>query len=121
MTMITDRKLGLLATVGGTRPGDHKLGSPQSRAAARRILQERMKGLRRRELIIGIDADRKPNAGKYGEDERGSGEIGRLIGIPYGMTIADGLRAVGGFTEEELANTKFQEIVHSAEIWSFVH
>lgn len=37
------------------------------------------------------------------------------------MTIADGLRAVGGFTDEELANTKLEEIVHCAEIWSFVH
>jgi hypothetical protein len=80
-----------------------------------------MDGRRRRETIIGIDADRKPSAGEYGEDDRGSSEIARLIGIPYGMTIADGLRAVGGFTEEELSEAKMQTVVHSAEIWSFVH
>jgi len=50
-----------------------------------------MEGLRRREVIIGIDADRTPNASEYGEDERGSGEVGRLVGIPYGMTLGDGL------------------------------
>jgi hypothetical protein len=80
-----------------------------------------MEGLKRRETIIGINADRKPNAGEYGEDRRGSGEIGRLIGIPYGMTLAEGLRAVGGFTEEELAEQGLQELAHCAEIWSFVH
>jgi hypothetical protein len=37
------------------------------------------------------------------------------------MTLAEGLRAVGGFTEEELSDAKMQTIVHSAEIWSFVH
>jgi hypothetical protein len=30
-----------------------------------------MKGLRRREVIIGIDADRKPNAGEYGKMSAG--------------------------------------------------
>jgi hypothetical protein len=37
------------------------------------------------------------------------------------MAIADGLRAIGGFTEEELAEPKLQEVVHCAEIWSFTH
>jgi hypothetical protein len=119
--MNTERKPNLLATENGVRPGDFPVGSAQSRAAARHLLKKRMEGLKRRETIIGINADRKPNAGEYGEDRRGSGEIGRLIGIPYGMTLAEGLRAVGGFTEEELAEQGLQELAHCAEIWSFVH
>ena len=121
MPMNTDRKPNLLATENGVRPGDFPVGSAQSRAAARHLLKKRMEGLKRRETIIGIDADRKPNAGKYGEDDRGSGEIARLIGIPYGMTLGEGLRAVGGFTEDELADPSLKTIVDCAEIWSFVH
>lgn len=37
------------------------------------------------------------------------------------MTIADGLRAVGGFSEEELAEPNLKTLVHCAGIWSFVH
>jgi hypothetical protein len=43
------------------------------------------------------------------------------VAIPYGMSICDGLRAVGGFTEEELESPDFQQVVDSAEIWTFVH
>jgi hypothetical protein len=74
----------------------------------------------RRELIIGIDESREPHAGAYGSDA-GSAERGRFVGIPYGMTVADGLRAVGGCTEEELADPKLQVIVDWAEIWTLVH
>jgi hypothetical protein len=121
MPMNIDRKLNLLATENGSRPGDFPVGSAQSRAAARHLLKKRMEGRRRRETIIGIDADRKPSAGEYGNEHRGSGEVARFIGIPCGMTLAEGLRAVGGFTEEELSEAKMQTVVHSAEIWSFVH
>ena len=110
----------LPATNSGPRPGDFTLGSAHSRAAARHVLQKRFEGQTRRELIIGIDEGRKPHAGPYKSDP-GSPERGRLVGIPYDMTIANGLRAVGGFTEGELDDPKMQTIVHCAEIWSFVH
>jgi hypothetical protein len=102
------------------KPGDFQLGSDQSRAAARLMLSRRTHGQLRREVIIGIDEGREPHAGAYG-NEPGSTERGRLVAIPYGMSIADGLRAVGGFTEEELAEPGLQTIVHCAEIWTFVH
>jgi hypothetical protein len=103
------------------KPGDFEIGSGQSRAAARHVLQKRIESLSRREVIIGIAADQKPNADDYCEDDSGSGEFARLIGIPYGMTIADGLKAVGGFTDEELTDPKMQTVVHCAEIWTLVH
>ena len=102
------------------KPGDFPVGSDRSRAAARLMLSRRTQGQLRRELIIGIDEGRKPWAGSYGS-EPGSTERGRSVYIPYGMTIADGLRAVGGFTEEELAEPGLQEVVHCAEIWNLVH
>jgi hypothetical protein len=84
------------------------------------MLSRRTQGQTRRELIIGIDEGRKPSAGPYGS-EPGSTERSRSVGIPYGMSIADGLRAVGGFTEEELADPKMQHVVGPATIWTFVH
>ena len=45
-----------------------------------------------------------------------------MVVIPYGMTLGEGLRVVGDFTEEELAEPKMQEIVpHCAEIWTLMH
>lgn len=44
-----------------------------------------------------------------------------MVVIPYGMTIAEGLRAVGGFTEEQSAHPKLQTVSHCAEIWTLVH
>jgi hypothetical protein len=102
------------------KPGDFLIGSEQSRAAARLMLTRRTQGQMRRELIIGIDECREPHAGAYGSDSD-STERGRFVGIPYGMSIADGLRAVGGFTEEELAEPGMQTIVDCAEIWTFLH
>jgi hypothetical protein len=95
------------------------MGSPRSRAAARRILVQRMEGRVRRDVIIGVELE-KPRADEYGKDPT-SDEFSRLVAIPLGMTNADGLRAVGGCTEEELADPKPQVIVDCAEIWSFVH
>jgi hypothetical protein len=102
------------------KPGDFPLGSDHSRAAARLMLSRRTEGLARRELIIGIDEGRQPHAGPYGS-EPNSTERGRLVAIPYGMSIGDGLRAVGGFTDEELADPRMQTVVDCAEIWSFLH
>jgi hypothetical protein len=84
------------------------------------MLSRRTQGQTRREVIIGIDEGREPHAGAYGSDPD-SAERGRVVGIPYGMSIADGLRAVGGFTEEELSEPRLKEIVHCAEIWTLVH
>ncbi len=101
------------------RPGDFAVGSAQSRAAARHLLQKRLEGRVRRELIIGCDVV-KPRANEYGHDDD-SREFARLVAIPIGMSIADGLRAVGGCTEEELASPELQQIADCAEIWTLVH
>jgi hypothetical protein len=110
----------VFSRTSGPQPGDFEVGSAQSRAAARHLLQKRLEGRVRREVIIGIDADKNPQADEYGTDPS-SEEFSRVVAIPYGMSIADGLRAVGGCTEEELADPRLQELVHGAEIWSLVH
>jgi hypothetical protein len=83
------------------------------------MLLQRMEGRVRREVIIGVELE-KPTADEYGKDPT-SDEFSRLVAIPLGMPIADGLRAVGGCTEEELADPKMQTIVDCAEIWTLVH
>jgi hypothetical protein len=60
-----------------------------------------------------MDEGRKPWAGPYGNEPE-STERSRSVYIPYGMTIADGSRSVGGFTEEELADPSLKTIVHCA-------
>jgi hypothetical protein len=83
------------------------------------MLLQWMEGRVRREVIIGVKLE-KPRADEYGKNAN-SEEFSRMVAIPLGMTIADGLRAVGGCTEEELADPKLQVIVDCAEIWSFLH
>ncbi len=79
-----------------------------------------MKGIRRRELVIDIPAERPPHAGPY-RNKPSNGEVGRLIGIPIGMTLEDGLRAVGGFTDEELAEPSMRREVGIPTFLTYVH
>ena len=81
------------------KPGDYALGSSQSRAAARAMLQERRGVQERLELIVGYDLA-EPHATEW--HDNGEGELSRIISIPAGMALADGLRALGGFTASEL-------------------
>lgn len=81
------------------KPGDFALRSKQSRAAARLILDQRTRSLERIEVIIACGDDNRPSATPWGKDKDG---LGRVIGIPEGMTIADGLRTLGGYSEDEL-------------------
>jgi hypothetical protein len=90
--MNTEEGRILLAPSNGPRPGDFELGSPQSRAAARRMLLQRMEGRVRREVIIRVKLE-KPRADEYGKNAN-SEEFSRLVAIPHGMTIADGLSIV---------------------------
>ena len=81
------------------KPGDYALGSRQSRAAARALLHERQGVQNRLELIVGNDLA-KPQATEWHDD--GKGELSRIISIPAGTALDEGLRALGGFTASEL-------------------
>lgn len=57
----------------------------------------------RREVIL--SADNLPGNRRSATEWEGGqkdGEMGRVVCIPDGMTIAEGLRALGGYTREEL-------------------
>ena len=86
------------------RPGDFPLGSHQSRAAARALLANRQAVFERREVILGCTAndDSAPDATTWHVNAKEQ-TAGRVISVPEGMTMADALRMVGGFSEGELA------------------
>jgi hypothetical protein len=83
------------------KPGDFPLSSSRSRAAVRAILMERQSAYERREVIISYRAD-FPHATEWRFDAK-EYRAGRVISIPAGMALEQGLRALGGFSDRELA------------------
>ena len=83
------------------KPGDFTLRSERSRAFARRMLEQRQRSCERLEIILGRYDSDEPRASPWRDDGK-AGQVCRMISIPEGMTLADGLRAVGGFTASEL-------------------
>jgi hypothetical protein len=84
-------------------PGDFPLGSHQSRAAARAMLANRQAVFKRREVIFGCAANDSsaPHATKWHVNAKEQ-TAGRVVSIPEGMTLTDGLRMLGGYSEGEL-------------------
>ena len=80
-------------------PIGNAFGSKQSRAAARALLHERQGVQERVELILGYGLE-NAQATEWHDD--GKGELSRVISIPAGMALAEGLQALGGFTKAEL-------------------
>ena len=66
------------------------------------MLDQRAQSQERIEVILACDdlPDNRPCASDWGsgKDE----QLARIISIPEGMTMADGLRMLEGFTEAEL-------------------
>ena len=93
------RPLG--ATDSGLKPGEYPLGSPQSRAAARALLERRFAGRRRIDVVSSI-----PRPGGDGGIRIGTwiecddGTLFRLSTIPSGMTIQEAERLVAVETRE---------------------
>lgn len=85
------------------KPADFPLGSHRSRAAARAMLAEKQTAYERREVILGCCANEgaNPRATEWqiNTKERWAG---RVVSVPEGMTLAVGLRALGGYSEREL-------------------
>jgi hypothetical protein len=83
------------------KPGDFTLRSQRSRAVARHILEQRQRSRERLEIIIRrYDAD-EPRAWPW-RDSGKAGKVCRMISIPEGVSLVDGLRVVGGFAASEL-------------------
>ena len=92
---------GRRAAESGARPGDYAVGSPQSRAAARALLERRFAARKRLEIVCSI-----PRPGAVGEIRIGEwiegadGTIFRTSNIPAGMTIQEAERIVAKRTSE---------------------
>jgi hypothetical protein len=96
----SSRNLGCLQVLS-MKPGDFALGSMKSRAAARLLLTQRHSSDERREVILGCDYLTAPKATEWVKGDKGGG-VGRVVSVPAGMTIAEGLRLLGGYGEDEL-------------------
>lgn len=79
----------------GASPGDYAVGSPQSRAAARALVERRFAARKRLEIVCSI-----PRPGAVGEIRIGEwiegadGTIFRTSNIPAGMTLQEAERIV---------------------------
>jgi hypothetical protein len=82
---------------------DHPLYSQQSRAAARLLVEQRQREYERRELILCYrrEAIREPRASKWTENAKERRTF-RMISVPEGMTLAEALRAIGGYSQAAL-------------------
>jgi hypothetical protein len=81
------------ATDSSPRPGDSAVGSPQSRAAARALLERRFAGRIRRTIIVDLETGcTEPRIGEWREGADGS--LGRVCALPRGMTMQEAERIV---------------------------
>jgi hypothetical protein len=73
----------------------------KSRASARLSLAQRHSPEERREVILGCDGLTAPRATEWIRGNKGGG-VSRIVSVPAGMTIAEGLEALGGYIDSEL-------------------
>jgi hypothetical protein len=83
------------------------------------MLEEKQNGFERREIIIGCRARDgsapAPRANDWWEDARNR-TMGRIVSIPEGMMLAEGLRTLGDYSDSEidLATELYPEPLHVA-------
>ena len=86
----------LPATSEKPRPGSFVLGSPQSRAAARALLNSKLDGAKMLDFVISVvgcpDKFNPPIVGEWREGVDGT--LTRISRIPWGMTIDEAERMV---------------------------
>jgi hypothetical protein len=101
------------------KPWDFPLRSRQSRAAARLLLTKRHSSVERKEIIIGSRKSDSPHATEWDGGDK-NGVLGRIVNIPEGMTIPEGLRLLGGYSEYELERIaeKCSEPITSCSLYS---
>ena len=77
------------------KPGDFALGSPQSRAAARSLLETQRAERKRVDIVCSIPRPGDDGAIHLGKwIEKPDGSLFRFSNIPAGMTIAEAERIV---------------------------
>ena len=74
------------------KPGDFALGSEKSRAAARRLVEERGSSAERVTLWMDLGHVGAPHCSPWTEGE--DGKFGRVCSIPEGMTIEEAKRFI---------------------------
>jgi hypothetical protein len=105
---MTDSRIGrtdgpfLTATANSKELGELPLGSIQSRAVARLLLQQKRSAEKRRQVVIAVvDLPRSQiRASEWSKEADGT--LTRVISIAAGVLLADALRAAGGFSPAEL-------------------
>jgi hypothetical protein len=86
-----ERQIGKGTGCIGANLGQYPLGSPQSRAAARSLVERRRTGRLHRTLILDI-GEKEPSFTPWREGEDGS--LTRICGLPRGMTMQEAERIV---------------------------
>ena len=77
------------------KPGDYPVGSPESRAAARALLEAKRAGRKRIDIVCRIPRPGDNGAIHFGNwIEKSDGSIFRISNVPPGMTIAEAERIV---------------------------
>jgi hypothetical protein len=85
----------LSATGAGLKPGEYPLGSAQSRAAARALLERRFAGRNRLDIVSSIPRPGGDGAIHIGAwSEAADGTLLRFSNIPAGMTLEEAERIV---------------------------
>ena len=75
------------------KPGDYPVGTPQSRAAARALLEAKRLGRERVDLVCSIPRPGDEGAIHIGKwIEKPDGSVFRFSNVPAGMTIAEAER-----------------------------
>jgi hypothetical protein len=85
------------------KPGDFPLLSNRSRAAARAMLLAQHASKGRTEIILGVSTRERsiPHATEWRDDAQGQRRA-RIVSIPENMTMEQGLKALGGYSQQEL-------------------
>jgi hypothetical protein len=101
------------------KPSDYPLCSSQSRAAARALLEQRERQYERLEVILGSRerTGNQPRASEWIQNGE-EGQLFRTVLIPDGMTLAEGLRAIGGYSHAILdhANASHPEPLRTGSV-----
>ena len=85
----------------GARPGDYAVGSQQSRAATRALMQRRFAGRIARTIILSAETDSDCKEPRFGEWREGAdGTLGRICFLPDGMTMEEAERIVAECTSK---------------------
>ena len=91
------------------KPGDFPLSSNRSRAAARAMLLAKAARKGRTEIILGVSTRERPipHATEWRDDAQGQRRA-RIVSIPENMTMEQGLKALGGYSQQELTSISQQ-------------